>query len=568
LLLTQQGRLHDLDEIGLGGILSQRFAQFLVNVQLQEQAARAQAALELLAAAAGVVEGDLDVGGRATFIARLAVPQLADHAEVYLADRFKHGLRFAGGAHGDPRTAADLDHVAWPVVDPAGPTDVAHAFRTGRLTPSRDADRDSSHVLPQDSRLRTALASRAKLNIPLPGPNGPIGVLVLGLRGTRRFRPEDARLGRELARVAAPALNNALRFEQERLTGVTLQRSLLPRDVPAVAGARVATRYVPSTAGLEVGGDWYDVVELPDGELLLAIGDVAGHSIEAAVSMGRYRTVLQFAAAEGLEPAEMLRRINEFMVTAFPSEMATLCIVSYDPRAGVATAASAGHLPPVITLPDGSTRIWSVKPGLPLGVVANVDFEQESIAMEPQTFLVLYTDGLVERRGETLDTGIARLRECCGRRFGSPEELADDDVALLVAEVTLAGADFHLRFRADAAQLASLRRDLRRWLGAVPPLQERIEDVVLAANEAVANAIEHAYADVPAGPVTVRGHLGEHDLALSVTDRGRWRAPGTDSSRGRGLELMGTLSDEVDVRRSETGSTVVFRFAFAAPAEN
>jgi PAS domain S-box-containing protein len=255
--------------------------------------------------------------------------------------------------------------------------------------------------------------------------------------------PLDQALLQDLAGRAAVALDNALAYRAERRTGITLQRSLLPRDVPRVPGLEVAARYLPGADGAFVGGDWYQGVPV-DGRLVLAMGDVMGHGMRSAARMGQLRAIVATLALEGHLPGELLQRLARNCDSLLDLELATLLVASYDPATGLLTAASAGHPPPLLAALGGEPAFVDVEPGPPLGTLLG-DYEEIQVEVPPGATLLLYTDGLVENRSEPLSQGLERLRQALRDVQLPPEHVADhvlevtgreqgadDDVALLV----------------------------------------------------------------------------------------------------------------------------------------
>jgi serine phosphatase RsbU (regulator of sigma subunit) len=255
--------------------------------------------------------------------------------------------------------------------------------------------------------------------------------------------PVDRALLADLAARAAVALDNALLYGAERRTGITLQRSLLPRDLPEVDGLRSAARYLPGAAGAFVGGDWYQGVVV-DGGLVLAMGDVMGHGMRSAARMGQLRAIIATLAREGHGPAQLLRRLAEGVDVLLDLELATVLVATYDPRERTLTAASAGHPPPLLAPLDGPPRFVDVEPGPPIGSFP-YPYAETTVSLAAGDNLVLYTDGLVENREEALDSGLERLRSSVAGLRLPPEQVCDhvlqqlgrtsggdDDVALLV----------------------------------------------------------------------------------------------------------------------------------------
>ncbi len=246
-----------------------------------------------------------------------------------------------------------------------------------------------------------------------------------------------------LAAGAAVALDNALLYGVERRTGLTLQRSLLPGDVPELPGIEVAVRYRPGATGAFVGGDWYQGLVVGE-DLLLCMGDVMGHGMRSAARMGQLRAIVATLALEGHPPGELLRRLAANSDVLLDLELATLLVASYSPSRRVLTVASAGHPPPLLAPLQGEPSYIEVPPGPPIGSVPG-EYEEVVVDVPPGATLLLYTDGLVEERGEALDTGLEQLRSALRELKLPPESVADhvleslgraegaaDDVALLV----------------------------------------------------------------------------------------------------------------------------------------
>ncbi len=188
-----------------------------------------------------------------------------------------------------------------------------------------------------------------------------------------------------------------------------LQRTLLPRRLPRLPGAEAVARYLPTISGLEVGGDWYDVIPLPDNHVALVIGDVQGHNASAATLMGQMRTALRAYAVEGHPPDVVVSRANRLLVDLESDLFATCCYVDIDMEEGSAWCVRAGHLPPVLRHPDGRTETLDVEGGPPLGVVAQADYPMSPLGLQPGTVLALTTDGLVESADTDYEVGLDRL---------------------------------------------------------------------------------------------------------------------------------------------------------------
>jgi phosphoserine phosphatase RsbU/P len=290
---------------------------------------------------------------------------------------------------------------------------------------------------------------RSLAGAPLTVAGEVIGVLHVGSLADRKFTDHDVQL-LQLAADRAAAAVQSVRARSDRVAAAALQRSLLPSGLPAVAGAELAARFIPGQ-GL-VGGDWYDVFKLPSGELALVIGDVAGSGLPAAVVMGRMRSALRAYAMETSEPAEILARLDKKMHHFEPGAMATILVVVIEPGLARARISAAGHLPPVIAEPGLPARLADIPAGLMIGVDPRRSGRRTTVLEIPRgTLLCLYTDGLVERRGEHLDDGLARL---CAALIPQPAERACasvmsalvgaepavDDIALLTFRRERAGA--------------------------------------------------------------------------------------------------------------------------------
>jgi PAS domain S-box-containing protein len=361
------------------------------------------------------------------------------------------------------------------------------------------------------------------------------------------------------------------RAEREHRIAETLQRSLLPEELPVIPGITLAVRYLPATTGMEVGGDWYDVVPLPNGHVALAIGDVAGHGLRAAATMGQVRMGLRAYALEEHSPVQVMRRIRELVQRLIPSEMATLLYLVFDPDSGSIAFSNAGHLPPLLIPPDGQASYLEEGLAPPLGASPHPDYDVEAEAeVAPGSTLLLFTDGLVERRGVSLRDGLDRLRDeahaagpdlegMCDHILASllESEVSDDVALLALRPMPLAGERLRLRVPAEPTVLVSLRHTLRRWLREADAAPEEIYEILVACGEACANAIEHPHG-AGAGSVEIEAALVHGEIDISVRDSGSWRAS-PPSDGGYGLKLMRGLMDSVEVARGTDGTVVRMR---------
>jgi serine phosphatase RsbU (regulator of sigma subunit)/anti-sigma regulatory factor (Ser/Thr protein kinase) len=358
--------------------------------------------------------------------------------------------------------------------------------------------------------------------------------------------------------------------EVERSVAEELQRSLLPERLSQIPGLRLAARYLPASSQDEVGGDWYDVVPLREGQAGLAIGDVVGHGVGAAAHMAHLQSAVRAYSLEGLRPSLVLERTNGFAHTLRRRSLASLLYGVLDPDAATLRFASAGHPPPLIISPGNGLEFAEGAPGSPLGAVGFPAYEESVVPLEPGSVVVLYTDGLVERPDTPLDTGLGALREAAAGLDPDPQRLCDelpravlgghsrDDVAVLAIKLEpLAGETLELYLPAEPESLAPVRRAIARWLRAARAGDAEIYETLVATGEACANAIAHAY---PAGEASfeVLASRSEQQIQVQVRDHGRWRPPRGEERR-RGLTLMEELMDELEIERTDTGTTVTLR---------
>lgn len=409
------------------------------------------------------------------------------------------------------------------------------------------------------------------LGLPLILDRQLLGVLYVGRRTSRPFSEDDAALLQLVGDRVALAVDRARLFEQERHIAETLQRSLLPEQLPRIPGMDVAVRYLPAGAGMEVGGDWFDMFELGNGRIVLAMGDVVGRGVPAAALMGKLRTSLEAYAFDGRSPAEVIERLHLLMERQHRAEMATLLCVAIEPDRASAELASAGHMPLLVRGPDGETQFVARDASPPLGALPFVRFESSRVEIEPGSLLLLFTDGLVEVRGTSIELRLEELRRTVEQGPADPDPLCDavlaqmlgneerrDDVALLVLSVSrLPAQGFTLDLPAEPEALASIRHALDRWLSDGGIAREDVHAIKVACGEACANAIEHAYRPGDAA-FRIEATRESDDVLITVRDFGGWREP-RGSDRGRGLPLMEALMDSVQVDPSAEGTTVQLR---------
>jgi anti-sigma regulatory factor (Ser/Thr protein kinase) len=412
------------------------------------------------------------------------------------------------------------------------------------------------------------------LGVPLIVEGNVVGVWHVGTLTMRAFDDEDVELLQRAADRAALAISSRL-TERERGLADALQRSLMPR-LPELPAISLAGRYLPAAAE-RLGGDWYDAFPLPDGRLGMAIGDVVGRGFHAAAIMGQLRSGLRAYALDGGAPSEVLERLSRLLRQLEPGRTATVVYLVLDPHGGGLTVATAGHPPPLVEVPGDEPHLLEMPGSVPLGATRHVRYEDHDFELEPGTVLVLYTDGLVERPEEPLDDGLNRLIATVKEGQDELEHLGDalvdvllpdgpgtDDAALLMVRAMPLGDELVARFPAEVESIPGMRRLLGRWLDEAGATRRDIDDLTLAAAEAAANAIEHAYGLAP-GVVELHAECRNRTVTVEITDFGNWRSP-RGTHRGRGLLLMEGLTDDVNVVRTEEGTTVALTRGIGAEA--
>ncbi len=409
---------------------------------------------------------------------------------------------------------------------------------------------------------------RSLAAVPLVAGERVIGVIEAASERRRAFSPHDVRMLALAADRLSQAIERTQVNERAHHIAETLQRALLPDRLPGVPGVALAARYLPGGPGTDVGGDWYDVIPSPDGRVGLVMGDVVGRGVAAASLMGQLRNAFRVYALDGKPPEEILDKVNVLLHQFEPGQMATAVHLDFDPREDAVCFAAAGHPPPVLRLPDGSADFMRGTPSAPLGVLPYTRYHQQKARLPAGATLLVYTDGLVDRPDTSLTNGLSDLLAAVASGPADPDELCEhvlhallpggppgDDIALLALQsVPIAGDELHLEVPSDANELALVRHSLSRWLEAAEVDERDAYRVTIAANEACMNAIEHAFA--PAGlPLQVDAHIENGGVDVRVRDHGRWRER-SDGPGGRGLDLMRSLMDQVDVTPAAGGTTV------------
>ncbi|MGW3561798.1 SpoIIE family protein phosphatase [Streptomyces sp. NPDC000963] len=289
--------------------------------------------------------------------------------------------------------------------------------------------------------------SGARAFLPLIASGRPVGSCILGFDQPRGFGPEERTVLTALAGLIAQALERAQRYDTESAVARGLQDALLPHRLPVRVGVDTVGRYLPGTQGMDVGGDWYDVIETGQGRLALVIGDVQGHGVAAAATMGQLRSAVRAFALGGHRPQDVMRGTNRLLIDLDPGQFASCCYVLLDPETGEARAVRAGHPQPLLLRPDGTARQVELAGGMVLGIDDGASYPVSRLRLAPGAVLALFTDGLVERPGRDIDEGIERLRRALAATASLPlSETADrltrearqatsrpDDIALLLA---------------------------------------------------------------------------------------------------------------------------------------
>jgi serine phosphatase RsbU (regulator of sigma subunit)/anti-sigma regulatory factor (Ser/Thr protein kinase) len=531
--------------------------------------------------------GELDIDQMAPALVNIIVPHFCNAAGLLVleslvgADELPsdspdglHLLRRLAIAHDDNDPGWDAAFPTGEILSYPPGAPYTECLDTGQPVRQDFANNNMAEEIARGMRRRPVarlLSGTSMLLLPLIARGITLGFLACTrYQGYRRFDAYDTEIGTEFASRAAIFIDNARRYSRERATALTLQRSLLPTGLSAPSSVEVRHRYLPGSKMIEVGGDWYESITLPGGRVALVVGDVAGHGVRAAVTMGRLRTAIRTLARLELPPAETLQQLDELMHDLGQREphFATCVYAVFDAVSGRCEVASAGHLPPLLVSPDGKSEFLDVSPSPPLGIGSG-PVQTRTFKIRDGSLLVLYTDGLVERRDADIDEGLTRLRETFGPGSTSRplEELckatlagvyADhqrDDIAVLVARLHRLTPDQHVTWKL-ASELTSarrarllVRRRLRRW-----GLNELIPTTELLASELVTNAVRYAH-----GAIALR-LVREGGLVIEVQDDSaalpRLRHATDEDERGRGLQVVSQLAEHWGARRTPAGKVV------------
>jgi serine/threonine-protein kinase RsbW len=535
---TEERRLND-NELRVVRLLGQQAGQALDRARLYDESRRREERITFLAETTRVLDEKHRLLPRARRLVERLVPAIADWADVRLQVNTQILQEDAGGPAPDGDLLADR---------------IAAVVASGAAAFPSETDKTDCVVLPLTARGRV------------------LGTLALRPADPRRGDPTEQIFLTDLADRAGLALENARLYEQERQIARTLQRSLLASDLPCGDSRFVVeTHYQAAAQDLEVGGDWFDAFLITVDKLAVVVGDVVGRGIEAATTMGQLRSAIRALASASEGPARLIEGLDRFVERVEAARMATVAYAEVDLATGDLTYACAGHLPPLLHEPTGGPGYLMQGRSAPLGSRAGdtkrIEHRQR---LRAGSRLLLYTDGLIERRSRPLDKGFEVLAREFSRRRDAPLQgltagLADtlvgrdhpDDVCLLC--LTLGTEErIERSIGADRVQIALLRADLRGWLDAheVDPVCR--DAVLLACSEAVANAIEHGYRDDPFGMIDVTATVTADSVEVRVSDHGTWQGPVVDVSRGRGLQIIRQSMDQVMFDRGD-GTTVTMR---------
>lgn len=415
--------------------------------------------------------------------------------------------------------------------------------------------------------LTTATGEAGTAGISLQHPRGVLVVWV-DLVEQRPFIPEDHNLLKVLGGRLSQALHRVYQLDEQRETALTLQHAMLG---PTTLPGGFAVRYHPATHPLQVGGDWYDVVDLDDGRVALIVGDCVGHGLAAATVMGQLRSACRALLLDQPSPSAVLAGLDRFAARLPGARCTTAFCAVLTLETGELVYSNAGHPPPIMVHANGTADQLDGEHGLPLALRPEWTRPENRATMSARTTLLLYTDGLVERRGSSIDDGIASAIDLVqDGRSQSLDEVADDlmvrlepgggyldDVAMLLYRQP---APLAMKFAADIDHLAPSRDALRAWLSQAGVEPDQIQYVLTAVGEAVANAIEHGYRDQREGTVSLSAVAVVDALHVTVMDSGTWKTPRTvpGANRGRGITLMRGLVEDLTIHSTGAGTTVHF----------
>ena len=546
------------------------------RIALLRRAEAAQQRLAILATASTVLTTTMVVGELTERLCRVLTPVVADWCAVELLDR-DGAVEHVSVSHRDHDAAAELaGFLRSATADPGRTSPVAEALRTGQARLERAASIEDLVLGAAGGRGRAGVTPRFPVRssavVPIQHRGRVLGVFILATKGDRGLDAEDLDLAVEIAHRAALAVVNAQAFQQEHQIAESLQRALLPATVPSVPGLDLAVRYLAATDGASVGGDWYDVLAFDDGTTGVVVGDVVGHDIAASTAMGQLRSALRvFAWEEPGSPAAALARADR-LADRLGLAYATCILGLFDPGSLTFRWGNAGHPPPVLVR-DGAATFLDHETGVLLGVTGGVEVRETTTELRPGDLLVLYTDGLVERRDEPLQAGLERLvavateagvedaQLLCDALVDAlvpPSARRDDDVAILVAHVTRPVTAARHRVDFDPVpESAALVRGFTAGVLQAAGHDAVVDTAVLLASEIVTNAIRHA-----GGACALVVSLDDDSVEVSVEDGDRRLPTPRQGERlgegGRGLVLVDALADQWGVRPLAGGKATWF----------
>nr|WP_256338411.1 SpoIIE family protein phosphatase [Streptomyces sp. KS_5] len=556
------------------------------TTELRKLSGRAEVArerLNLLYDASVSIGSTLDVTRTAEELAKAVVPRFADFATVDLLEPVVRGEELTGTGKATSRAAISGIREDAPLF-PRGElitfvpsTLQARSLESGQAVLEQDLRAASGWLAqhPEQGSRILGYGIHSLITVPLRARGATLGVVSFWrAEKPEAFEDDDLAVAEELAGRAALSIDNARRYTREHSLAVTLQRSLLPRGVPEQTAVEVAHRYLPARAG--VGGDWFDVIPLSGARVALVVGDVVGHGLHAAATMGRLRTAVRNFAALDLQPDELLTHLDDLVGSldldagtdeGEPGATGTTCLYAiYDPVSARTTLARAGHLPPALVHPDGTVDFPELPAGPPLGL-GGLPFETAELDIPAGSQLVLFTDGLVEDRHRDIEAGLDDLRRALAHPDRPPQQTCTavltalphtdptDDVALLVARTRVLDSEHVASWDvpADPSAVANIRAEaigrLTDW-----GLDEAAFTTELVLSELLTNAIRYG-----ASPIQVR-LLRERTLICEVSDASstspHLRRAATTDEGGRGLFLVAQLTERWGTRYTSTGKVI------------